>query len=55
MAYTHSEFRNVPPLRRMMPEPLVDIHPTDAAPRGIKTGNVVTISSPPGNIFRKTL
>ncbi len=53
MAYTHSQFRNIPRLRRLMPDPLVDINPTDAAPRGIKTGDSVTISSPRGSIRMK--
>jgi len=50
LAYTHSQFRNVPPLRRLMPEPLVDINPSDASPRGINTGDTVTVSSPRGSI-----
>ncbi len=50
MAYTHSQFRNIPRLRKLMPEPLVDINPADAAPRQIKTGDTVTITSPRGSI-----
>jgi anaerobic selenocysteine-containing dehydrogenase len=53
MAYTHSQFRNIPRLRKLMPDPLVDINPVDAAPRGIKTGDTVTISSPRGSIKMK--
>jgi anaerobic selenocysteine-containing dehydrogenase len=53
MAYTHSQFRNIPRLRKLMPEPLVDINPADAVPRGIKTGDTVTISSPRGSIRMK--
>jgi anaerobic selenocysteine-containing dehydrogenase len=53
MAYTHSQFRNIPRLRKMMPEPLVDINPADATPRGIKTGDTVTVSSPRGSIKMK--
>jgi anaerobic selenocysteine-containing dehydrogenase len=53
MAYTHSQFRNIPRLRRIMPEPLVDINPADAAPRHIKTGDTVIISSPRGSIRMK--
>jgi len=53
MAYTHSQFRNIPRLRKLMPDPLVDINPTDATPRGIKTGDTVTISSPRGSIRMK--
>jgi anaerobic selenocysteine-containing dehydrogenase len=53
MAYTHSQFRNIPRLRKLMPEPLVDINPADAAPRRIKTGDTVTIASPRGSIKMK--
>jgi anaerobic selenocysteine-containing dehydrogenase len=53
MAYTHSQFRNIPRLRKMMPEPLVDINPADAAPRNIKTGDKVTVTSPRGSIKMK--
>jgi len=53
MAYTHSQFRNIPRLRKLMPDPLVDINPADAKPRGIKTGDTVTISSPRGSIRMK--
>ncbi len=53
MAYTHSQFRNIPQLRKLMPDPLVDINPVDAAPRGIKTGDTVTVTSPRGSITMK--
>jgi anaerobic selenocysteine-containing dehydrogenase len=53
MAYTHSQFRNIPRLRKLMPEPLVDINPVDAKPRGIKTGDTVIVSSPRGSIKMK--
>jgi anaerobic selenocysteine-containing dehydrogenase len=36
-----------------MPEPLVDINPTDARPRHIKSGDVVMVSSPRGSIKMK--
>ena len=36
-----------------MPEPLVDINPADASPRGIHSGDTVIISSPRGNISMK--
>ena len=52
-AYTHSQYRNVPRLRKLMPEPLVDIHSADARPRGITTGDDVIISTPRGNIRMK--
>ncbi|MCJ7606022.1 MAG: molybdopterin-dependent oxidoreductase, partial [Dehalococcoidales bacterium] len=53
MAYTHSQFRNIPALRKLMREPLVDINPADAAPRGIQTGDAVTISTPRASITMK--
>jgi anaerobic selenocysteine-containing dehydrogenase len=53
LAYTHSQFRNIAQLHRIMPEPLVDINPADARPRGIKSGDAVTVSSPRGNIKMK--
>jgi anaerobic selenocysteine-containing dehydrogenase len=53
MAYIHSQFRNIPQLRELMPDPLVDINPVDAAQRDIKTGDILTISSPRGSIKMK--
>jgi anaerobic selenocysteine-containing dehydrogenase len=53
MAYTHSQFRNSPRLRKLMPDPLVDINPKDAVPRGIKRGDTVVVSSPRGSIKMK--
>jgi anaerobic selenocysteine-containing dehydrogenase len=53
MAYTHSQFRNIPRLRKLMPDPLADINPADAATRGIKTGDTVMIISPRGSIKMK--
>jgi len=52
-AYTHSQFRNIAQLRNIMPEPLVDINPADAKPRGIQSGDTVTVSSPRGSIKMK--
>jgi anaerobic selenocysteine-containing dehydrogenase len=53
LAYTHSQFRNIGRLCRLMPEPLIDINPVDAKPRGIKHGDEVVISSPRGSIKMK--
>jgi anaerobic selenocysteine-containing dehydrogenase len=53
MAYTHSQYRNIPRLRKMMPDPLIDINPADAATRGITTGDNVIITSPRGKIVMK--
>ena len=51
--YTHSQFRNIDRLRKMMPDPLLDINPADAQPRGIKSGDTVTISTPRNTITMK--
>ena len=48
--FTHSQHRNIPQLRKMVPEPLVEINPADAKPRGIRSGDRVTVSSPRGSI-----
>ena len=53
LAYTHSQFRNIDRLRRLMPDPLVDINPADASPRGIQSGDTVIISSLRGSIKMK--
>jgi anaerobic selenocysteine-containing dehydrogenase len=53
IAYTHSQYRHIRQLRDLMPEPLVDINPADANPRGIKTGDTVTVSSPRGTVRMK--
>ncbi len=50
LAYTHSQFRNIAQLHRIMPEPLVEINPADAKPRGIQSGDTVIISSPRGSL-----
>ena len=52
-AYTHSQFRNIARLRRLSPEPLIDIHPIDAGIRGIQHSDMVIISSPRGSIKMK--
>jgi molybdopterin-containing oxidoreductase family molybdopterin binding subunit len=40
---THSMFSNVSSLLNMNPEPLVEIHPTDAAARNLKDNDKVTV------------
>ncbi|MFC1970587.1 molybdopterin-dependent oxidoreductase [Chloroflexota bacterium] len=49
-AYTHSQFRNIARLRKIMPEPLVDINPADAKSRGIQSGDTVMVNSSRGSI-----
>jgi anaerobic selenocysteine-containing dehydrogenase len=53
IGYTHSLFRNVAQLRKLMPEPLVDIHPADAEMRHIKTGDLVRVTAPRGCVVMK--
>jgi len=49
-AYVHTQFRNLPSLRKREPEPLVRIHPHDAGLRGIEDGSFTTVDSPEGRI-----
>jgi len=44
----HSEHRQIPSLRQVVPDPLLDIHPTTAANLGIGEGDWVWIESPFG-------
>ncbi|MBT3362083.1 MAG: molybdopterin-dependent oxidoreductase [Chloroflexi bacterium] len=53
LAYTHSQFRNIDRLRKLAPDPLIDINPDDAGPRGISSGDRVIIISPRGSIKMK--
>ena len=53
ISYTHSQHRNLPTLRSMVPDPLLEIHPDDASARGIKSGDVVTVFSPRGEVSVK--
>ncbi len=43
--YCHSQHRNLPALRRLAPEPSVEIHPDAAAARGIVDGDWVAIET----------
>jgi anaerobic selenocysteine-containing dehydrogenase len=51
--YVHTQFRNVPWLRHLDPEPLVRIHPNDAEERSIKNGDKVVVRSLRGSINTK--
>ncbi|MDY7037414.1 MAG: molybdopterin dinucleotide binding domain-containing protein, partial [Thermodesulfobacteriota bacterium] len=48
--YTHSRFRNIPALRKKMPEPVVQINSHAARDRGISDGEKVVVESPRGSI-----
>jgi len=51
--YTHSQHRNIEMLRRMVPDPLLEIHPDDAGSRGIQSGDAVHVTSPRGTVTVK--
>jgi len=52
-AYVHSQCRNVKKLRRLCPDPLVDIHPETAAKLNVSHGEWVWAESPRGRITIK--
>jgi anaerobic selenocysteine-containing dehydrogenase len=45
-----SQHHNIPGLLKMQPRPLVTLHPRDAAPRNIQTGDNVFVVSPRGKV-----
>lgn len=47
---THSQHQYIERMRRAIPNPLVEIHPSDAEPRGIRDGQAVEIRSPRGAV-----
>jgi anaerobic selenocysteine-containing dehydrogenase len=51
--YTHSQHRNLEKLRKMVPEPLLEIHPDDAKKRKIKQNQKVLVTSPRGTVSVK--
>ncbi|MBW2609501.1 MAG: molybdopterin-dependent oxidoreductase [Deltaproteobacteria bacterium] len=53
--YTHSQFRGVPSLKKMAPEPLAEIHPDTAGKYGISDGDMMTIETTKGQIEIKAL
>ncbi|MFH1003218.1 MAG: molybdopterin-dependent oxidoreductase, partial [Chloroflexota bacterium] len=53
LPYTGTRYRNVPQLNRMAPEAVAEINPSDATPRGIKSGDRIIIRSPRGSIKLK--
>ncbi len=50
---THSMFANSPTLENFNPEPLVEIHPSDADKRGISEGDMVTVFNDRGKATLK--
>ena len=51
--FTHSQHRNVPTLRKKMPEPFVEINPRTAQALGISDGDKVNVKSLRGEITLK--
>ena len=50
VAYIHSQCRNLPSLRRLVPEPLLEINPQTAASLGVVDGDLVTVESLRGSV-----
>lgn len=53
--YFHTEYRAVPWLREIFPEPLVEINPRTARELGIADGDWVYVESPKGKITQKAV
>jgi anaerobic selenocysteine-containing dehydrogenase len=53
--YVHTQFRNLPSLRKREPDTRVRIHPQDADKRGILDGGFATVESPQGRIRLKAM
>ena len=53
IAYSHSQYRNLARLRKLVPEPLVEINPEPAKRLGITDGGLVSLESPKGTIILK--
>jgi len=49
VAFCHSQHRHIPALRRLQPEPQVEIHPATAAAAGIAAGDRVRVETPTGS------
>jgi anaerobic selenocysteine-containing dehydrogenase len=45
-----SQHHNIPGLLKLQPEPRVTLHPQDAAPRGIQSGDAVFVVTPRGRV-----
>jgi anaerobic selenocysteine-containing dehydrogenase len=51
--FRHSELRNIPALRELVPEPLLSINPKTAGDLGIHDGSSVIVESPRGSMEAK--
>ncbi len=55
VAYCHSQHRNIGSLRRLVPDPIVEISPADAAARSIVQGDWVGIRTPSGDVVARAV
>ncbi len=51
--FRHSEGRNIPILRDLMPDPLMSINPVTAKTLGIQEGDEVVVETPRGSMEAK--
>jgi anaerobic selenocysteine-containing dehydrogenase len=51
--YMHSQSRQIDSIRRLAPEPLLEIHPKTARPLGLKDGEFAWIETPRGRLRMK--
>jgi len=51
--FFHSEFRQIERLRRLNPDPFIEIHPDTASDLGIRDGDWVWVESPRGRVQQK--
>jgi anaerobic selenocysteine-containing dehydrogenase len=54
LCYTHWQFRHIPRLRKMAPEPMCEIHPSTATQYGLTEGEWVAVQTKVGTISLKT-
>jgi anaerobic selenocysteine-containing dehydrogenase len=55
IAFSQSRHRNIPRLRKLVPEPVVEINPEPAGKLGITSGETVALESPRGSITLKAV
>ena len=53
LSYLHWQYRYIPRLRKMAPEPLFEIHPDTAARHGIAEGDMAEVQTTTGSIRLK--
>ncbi|MFC2011635.1 molybdopterin-dependent oxidoreductase [Chloroflexota bacterium] len=51
--YTHTQFRNIPSLRKDAPEPVAEVNPETAKKYGIADGDMISIENPKGKVVMK--